>query len=195
MSYSTRQPFNFYRLKREWSVEKLDTFFMDFSYNKVELTAVYSKIENSILLLKKNANGIDAELDIPLIGDFQIDTYLGTLYQDLASFLEVKYDPNNAFRPFNFFKHFDDTFKARSYANKKEVGYLNRKRNLEDPDAIYYLRLVPHEGKNNGNVTKKNLEKTKWLLPKFYAKHKNDNISVAYTADPSKEKPIPKEYQ
>lgn len=187
--------FKFYRLKREWQRDPLSTIFMDFSYNNIAFTVVYSTRENSLLLLKKGAKQVQAELIIPLLDDFQINTYLDGLYHDIVTFLEIEYNPNNKFKPFNFFKRFDDNFKIRSHAQISEVTYLNRTRKLEDPDAIFYYRIIPHEGKNNGHVTQTNLEKTSWLLPKFYARHKDDDISVAYTSDEHKAKPIPQEYQ
>ncbi len=193
--YMNNNLFKFYRLKREWQKDRLNTIFMDFDYNNIEFTVIYSTHENSLLLLKKGAKQIQAELIMPLLDDFTINTYLDGLYHDIVHFLEIEYDPNNKFKPFNFFKAFDDNFKLRSHALTPEVIYLNKTRKLEDPDAIFYYRIIPHEGKNNGHVTQANLEKTSWLLPKFYARHKDDDISVAYTSDEHKSRSIPQQYQ
>lgn len=186
--------FKFYRLKREWEVERLSTFFMDLHYGNISITVVYSVSENSLLLLKKGTNQVEAELIIPLLSDFTIDTYLNDLYPRLVRFLEVQYNPSAKFKPFDFFRFFDSKFLVRKHATESETQYINQSRHLEDPNAIYFLRLIPHDGKNNGNVTAANRNKTKWLLPKFYDRHKHDNISVAYTADKRKRRPIPKEY-
>ncbi|MBZ6009767.1 DUF6037 family protein [Leuconostoc gelidum] len=188
-------PFEFYRLKREWRKEQLNTLFMDFRYNNIDFTVIFSTEKSSLLLLKKGANQIQAELDLPLIDGFRINTFVKGLYYSLVNFLEIQYDPVNKFRPFNFFKLFDDKFKLRQHAKNEEIQYLTHTHHLEDPDAVYFLRLIPHESKNNGHVTGANLEKTKWLLPKFYAKHSKDDISVAYTADKHKERTIPQEYR
>lgn len=187
--------FEFHRLRKEWQKNQLSTLFMDLRYNSIEFTVIYSASDNSLLLLKKGANRISAEFELPLSDNFKINLYLDRLYQQLVSLLEIQYNPTHKFRPLNFFKAFDDNFIPRHHAHFTESAYINKRRNLEDPDAIYFLRLIPHKGNNNGHVTPANLEKTRWLLPKFYAKHKDDDISVAFTADRNKARPIPKQYR
>lgn len=187
--------FEFHRLRKEWLTNQLSTLFMDLRYNNIEFTVIYSSSDNSLLLLKKGANRISAEFELPLSDNFKVNLYLDGLYQELVNFLEIQYNPNHKFRPFNFFKSFDANFIPRHHAQVAEIVYINRSRKLEDPNAIYFLRLIPHNGNNNGHVTPANLEKTRWLLPKFYAKHKNDDISVAFTADYHKARPIPEEYR
>lgn len=161
--------------------DQLDFACLDFKFNNVELTAFYDRDENSLLFVKKKSN---LELEITIDKYFNVNDHLATEdFYLLIKMLELGYSTEHKFIPKSFFKEFDDNFAWRENLSTFEKRYLNVRRNLEDPDAIYYDRRIDHRGKNNGHVTQRNRDKVKRYFPKLYAHIKDKDISIGFTSE------------
>jgi hypothetical protein len=169
------------RLRQEFYHHGQQHFaYLDFNYNQLEITAFYDRNDNRLIFVKKMSRD---EFEIEIDDYFNININLETIvYKQLIAFLELQYQAGNPFIPSEFFKQFDQDFIWREQSTPRERVYLNIRKDLEDPDAIYYQRTIDHRGKNNGHVSNKNREKVRILLPKLYEHIKNYDISIGFSA-------------
>lgn len=153
--------------------------YLDFQYNQLEMTVFYDREQHSLLFVKKLSHD---EFEITINNYFDIDISLDNKkYKQLVTFLEIKYHAGQPFKPKDFFKTFNDHFIWRTQSTIYERKYLNSRWHLEDPNAIYFQRIIDHRGKDNGHVTDKNRKKVKILLPKLYEYIKDYDISIGFT--------------
>lgn len=156
-----------------------DLLTLDYSYNKVPLSVFYTQEENALTFVRK---GTQLEVTISISTSFWVSKQLEkNVYLALCNLLDIKYDPNAIFKPNSFFKQFDEHFSYSPIKTDEKIRYISQKYKLENPDAIYYQRTIPHKNKNNGHATTQNLKKVKYLLPQVYQRIKNEDVSIAFT--------------
>ncbi|GAB2022026.1 hypothetical protein RyT2_11000 [Pseudolactococcus yaeyamensis] len=130
--------------------------------------------------------GTQEELLLDIDDNFSIETYTEKdLYAKLISFFEIKYDPNNRFKPFNLFKYIDENSKPRKFNTTQNREMVTRLYKLNNPDAIYYYSMVNwNTSKSGKRYSKENRDKVKKLLPNLFELIKDKNISVRFTDQP-----------
>lgn len=107
-------------------------------------------------------------------------------YKALAHVLGLTFDPKNPFSPQKFFNHFNKSIPEYSQIKvSKEQVYRFYQSDLEEADRLYYKTKIEWNKSPNskGNVTSKNLFKTRVLYPELYDMCKRNNISIVYTSN------------
>ena len=104
-------------------------------------------------------------------------------YRKLTRLLNLKYDKDNPFSTFNFFKQFGEKIPNQliSLSNSERAILALKVSDIEEKEKTVYLGQKDWEKSNSGkNRTEKNLEKTRLLYPELYNQIKDKNISVIY---------------
>lgn len=113
---------------------------------------------------------------------FEINPIIDTIdYKSLVKILQLKYNPDNPFKPQSFFDEFNKKIPSTYSPTPIELlHYVSKQRyNIEEKEKLYFDRFIPWK---NQKRSKENLEKTRLLLPKIYNRIKDrPNISVGYT--------------
>ncbi len=113
---------------------------------------------------------------------FEINPIIATQdYKSLVKILQLKYNPDNPFKPQSFFDEFNKRIpNTYSQTPIELLHYVSKERyKIEEKEKLYFDRFMPWE---NQKRSKKNSEKTRLLLPRIYNRIKNrPNISVGYT--------------
>ncbi len=126
-------------------------------------------------------------LSIDVQKGFVIDPILNKdEYRALAQVLGLTYDPKNPFSPPKFFIDFNKHIPEHApYKVPKEQVYRFYESDIEEADRIFYKTKIEWNKLPNskGNVTEKNLFKTRVLYPELYETCKRNNISIVYTAN------------
>lgn len=109
-------------------------------------------------------------------------------YKELCRLLELRWDPNNPFRPSILLEALDAA--TPQSLNDCETArpelIAQHRRDLEDADLIYFWQWRDNTIRSQ-RVSQKNLEKTRLLLgQKAYEICKSRNISSVWTDDKSK---------
>ena len=125
-------------------------------------------------------------MTVKIFEGYRVDTWLGENYARLCEALGLKYDPNNPFRPKDFFEDLNRAI-PREASRGNEVKPQDVARylgNVEEADKIYFAGWRPHQDPEVRDVTERNLEKTRRLLGedayRLCLKHR---ISSAWSAD------------
>lgn len=125
-------------------------------------------------------------MTVKMLEGYRVDTWLGENYDKLCKALGLKYDPNNPFRPKDFFEDLNraiprEASRGREVKPQDVARYLS---NVEEADKIYFSGWRPHQDPEVRDVTERNLEKTRLLLGedayRLCLKHR---ISSAWSAD------------
>lgn len=127
----------------------------------------------------------DYKLVLDVENGFVINPRLSKVeYRDLCKTLNLKYDPNNKFSPFSFFKELNDKIPAvPTFKPSTKQIYDYYKSEVEESEKIYYYGKIEWNKLPNskGNVTEENLFKTRLLYPSLYEMCLRNNISIRYT--------------
>jgi hypothetical protein len=102
-------------------------------------------------------------------------------YKSLVKILQLKYNPDNPFKPQNFFDEFNKKIpNTYSPTSIELLHYVSTQRyDVEEKEKLYFNKFMPWKSQKR---SKENLEKTRLLLPKIYNRIKDrPNISVGYT--------------
>lgn len=117
--------------------------------------------------------------------DYEIKVSLGTEdYKRLAKALNLKYDPNHKFSPFEFFKEFNDkipdTLPEISHRKRTDIiTYAHD--DIEEKDKLCQKGQKDWDSIGNGyKRSAENLKKTRLLYPGLYKSTKDKNISIIY---------------
>ena len=159
----------------------------DFKYNKLEFTLLLIINNNELFFLKK---GTTETFSLEII-DFEIDNYFSSNYSEACNFFGIKYSENSneRFKPEHLINAINYNSIYREHLPDDTRKQINRRYNLENPDAIYYQRLIDHAKFGNKNhFSPENREKVRILLPEFYERIKFKNISIGFTDEPSYKK-------
>jgi hypothetical protein len=158
-----------YRFEHKVRVAVFDVFF--FTDESPFLLLFGVKAKNFCFELKvKSGFVIDHQLD-------------GLTYKGLCKVLELEYDPENPFSPWNFFSEFNSNIPKVAFANQKSKpqDVASYRRFSEEPDKVYFCGWRDND-KRDEKV--KNLAKTRTLLgEKAYQRCKDKNISSCWTAN------------
>ena len=120
---------------------------------------------------------------------YRVKTQLGDDYYGLCKALDLKFDPNNRFRPVDFFKDLNRVVPSEiSRDNEVEPQDVARYcRDVEEADKNYFVGWRLHRDPEVRDVTERNLEKTRRLLGEdAYLHCREHRISTAWTDDPKK---------
>jgi len=103
-------------------------------------------------------------------------------YSNLCNVLNLKYDPNNKFSTIAFFNEFNINIPKYFKREKKKRELLDfYKKDIEEPDKLYYDGFINWKEINNGrHASKENLEKTRILYPEKYDFCKREDVSIRY---------------
>ena len=137
---------------------------------------------------------------VKVLEGYRVDTRLGKEdYAKLCEALGLKYDPNNRFRPKDFFEDLNRAI-PREVSRSSEVkpqDVARYFRNVKEADKIYFAGWRSHQDPEVRDVTERNLEKTRRLLGEdAYRRCLKYRISSAWTADRRKasdnrKRPVP----
>ena len=126
---------------------------------------------------------------VKVLEGYRVNTWLGDDYYGLCKALDLEHDPNNTFRPVDFFKDLNlkvpSEISRDSEVEPQDVARYCR--DIEEADKIYFVGWRPHPDPEVRDVTKRNLEKTRRLLGEVaYLRCREYRISTAWTDDPEK---------
>ena len=124
-------------------------------------------------------------MTVKMLEGYRVNTWLGEDYARLCEALGLKYDPDNRFRPKDFFEDLNRAIpRELSLSNEVKPQDVARYfRDIEEADKIYFLCWRPHHDPRR-KVTERNLEKTRRLLGEdAYRRCRKHRISSAWTAD------------
>lgn len=108
------------------------------------------------------------------------------IYALICRLLNLKYDPNNPFKPSSLFEHFNQNMNVNINPNNHAKAHhiAPYYPDVEEADRIYFLGWLNNPYPKN--VTPENLEKTKRLLGvEVYNFSKKHNVSTRWTDDVS----------
>lgn len=161
---------------------QIDTIMFHFDFRNLHFSVVYRATEFPHELLF----GCTAEnifFTAKVNEDFQVTTYLGDAYNLLVKALNLKFDPQNTFKPAVLFEAFDDATPITIKGLKRPtiVDIARLRRDVEESDKIYFFKWQPHDGKRS-KPSSQNLEKTKRICGlKTYEFCKKNHISSCWT--------------
>lgn len=106
------------------------------------------------------------------------------IYALICRLLNLKYDPNNPFKPTSIFEHFNQNMNVNvnqsNHARAQDIAPYHS--DIEEADRIYFLGWLNNPYPKN--VTPENLDKTKRLLGvEVYNFSKKHNVSTRWTDD------------
>lgn len=167
-------------------LEKFQTYaIFQFKKNKTEFDVFYDivKMPWQLGLLARQEN---FQLWIAVDIDFNFIPYIDPeQYKKLVAILGIKYDPNNKFTPFAFFKEFNESIPSHlpNIDHNSVRKVVLKCMQIEEADKIYYCGSIEWD-KLGGSKKRsiENLEKTRLLYPELYFRIKDRNISVKYSA-------------
>lgn len=125
-------------------------------------------------------------MTVKMLEGYRVNTWLGEDYARLCEALGLKYDPDNRFRPKDFFEDLNRAIprEASLSSEVKPQDVARCFRNIEEADKIYFAGWRPHNDSRVRDVTERNLEKTRRLLGEdAYRRCLKHRISSAWTAD------------
>jgi hypothetical protein len=155
----------------------------DFSYNNVKFH-IYFDIDIIPYRLGFLPIGKSEQIWLDVNKGFIINPVLQkSEYRKLTRLLNLKYDKDNPFSTFNFFKLFGEKIPNQliSLSNSERAILASKVTDIEEKEKTVYLGQKDWDKSNSGkNRSQKNLEKTRLLYPELYEQIKNKNISVIY---------------
>lgn len=96
--------------------------------------------------------------------EYEIATYLGNNYKPLIEALDLNYDPDNPFRPSEFFTAFISAIPLNTTAGSTptvtDIARISR--DAEESNKIHFCGWLPHDGVNS-RPRPPNLDKTRKL--------------------------------
>lgn len=164
----------------------------DFRYNKVNCTIFFdmSRREINALDLYFVKRNTQDTLSVPMGDDFCVKARDPEKYFEIKEFFNIKNerDSERKFNLIDFFKYMD------AHLHPAQGPQMDRQQKakayrVEEPDAIFYKTMILWDivhierHTNKGNVTARNRAKVQKLLPDLYARIRDKNISVRFTAN------------
>ncbi|MEF7497255.1 DUF6037 family protein [Lysinibacillus sphaericus] len=171
----------------------------DFKYNNIEFSALLiyevkdftnlnSKKSYTLSIFKK---GTVENMSFDLVqknNALFINSYLEDRYKKITNFLDhknINYDPNNPFKPRNFFMYVDrnsPTNANNNFLDRKICAkyYPTTKNNEQDKVYFYSFR---DNNKYGQNRSPENYWKTEMFIPEANEVIGNRNLSVRFTAE------------
>ncbi|MDD1503497.1 DUF6037 family protein [Lysinibacillus sp. CNPSo 3705] len=176
----------------------LDYQVFGFKYNKIEFSALLiyevkdfnnlNSIKSYTLTIFKKETAENMRFDlVKQKNALFINSYFPN-YREITNFLEhknINYDPNNPFKPKDFFTYVDKNSPINAnnnYLDRKICAkyYPTIKDNEQDKVYFYSFRDNRKHGQNR---SPENYWKTEMLIPEANKVIGNRNISVRFTAD------------
>ena len=183
--------FYFNELERlhEMMTENNDTrAVFSFTYNSKQLSCIFIIDVNPYMLILAPL-GADFAINISINEDFTANTYINNHFRELINFLELKYDPENKFRPLTLFEVInsnipDDNYQQTNYTTIIRTASLAQ--DIEEADKIYFCGFR-NNGKNE-TVSNRNYIKTKVAFGKLIADNlRKANVSTRWTSQRNEE--------
>lgn len=156
-----------------------------FEYNAGQAVFdVFFFIDSSPYLLLFGVKAKNFSFELEVKQGFMIDHQLDSeTYKRLCEALELEYNPDRPFSPYNFFSHFNKQIPTHASMQQKAKPHdLAQYKNIaEEADKIYFIGWRDNS-KWGTNVQQSNLTKTKELLgEKAYRSCQKKNISSCWT--------------
>lgn len=152
-------------LYKSMVAQKIERYRFEFKAGKAVFDVFFFIDENPFVLLfgVKSAN---FSFELSVKKGFNIDPQLNReTYKKLCEALDLEYDPDNPFKPSNFFKEFNKFIPQSAVITQKaephDVG--NYRTDVEEAEKIYFLKWRDNT-KRGQNVQWRNLQKTRKLL-------------------------------
>lgn len=177
----------------------LDYQVFDFKYNNINFSALLiyeikdftnlsSKKSYTLSIFKKGtADNMSFDLIYQNNALF-INSYIKDRYKEITNFLEhknINYDPNNPFRPRDFFMYVDKNSPinaSNSFLNRKVCAKYYPTTKNNEQDKVYFLSFRDNR-KFGDNRSPENYRKTEMFIPEANKVIGNRNISVRFTAN------------
>ncbi|MEE1125760.1 MAG: DUF6037 family protein [Acutalibacteraceae bacterium] len=128
--------------------------------------------------------------EFEVVNGYKINTYINKKdFQELCSYLDIKYDINHKFSTNDFFAILNNkipTIYSGKPTRKQLIDTVSKHRNIEEADKTYFLKFrhLP-EGQN---VSEGNYEKTRLVFgDKIALDLKSRRISTCWTDDATAE--------
>lgn len=150
--------------------------------NKVIFEIIYfiDSVPNSLAIGVRNENFY---FEVNVQKNFHVSAYLGKNYGEICRVLGLTPNKSNPYSPTKFFNELNQGIPIR--INKNNIPLPEQiapyRSDVEEADRIYFKGWKPHSS-NSGNVTDKNLKKTRlWLGEEAYQMCKKKNTSSCWT--------------
>lgn len=183
-------------LYKDMRSKNIDRYKFDFKYAEVEFDIIFF-IDEKPFILMFGVKKSNFYFEIEIKNGYTIIPYFEKkVYDTLIKLFKFEDRGNDVFKPIYFFETLNE--RIPKFAIKKNIAKPSEiaryRRDVEESDKIYFWGWIDHEKNRSenhdykGNVSDKNLEKTRKLLGyKAYLRCKEKNISSKWTDDESKE--------
>ncbi|ROS05583.1 hypothetical protein EDC56_1122 [Sinobacterium caligoides] len=145
---------------------------------------VFFFIDDKPFVLLFGVKAANFSFEVEVGKGFAIDPQLDpATYKNLCAALGLKYDPENPFKPFDFFKEFNKSIPGQAASSQKADPHdvVIYRPDVDEADKVYFLKWRDNT-KRGENVQSVNLDKTSKLLgEKAYARCRQKNISSCWT--------------
>jgi len=148
-------------LHRNMKAQDLTKTAFDFQFRDLNFAVIYlAEVFPHELLIGCRAHNLFLVVEVSEA--FEISTYLGYHYAELARALGLRYDPENPFKSSVFFEALRQAIPPTTTpANTPSMTDIARhSRDVEDADKVYFLGWINHDGKQS-KPSQENLAKTK----------------------------------
>lgn len=171
------------KLYKSMVTQKIERYRFEYKVGKATFD-VFFFIDDKPFVLLFGVKTANFSFEIKVEKGFTIDPQLdSSTYKKLCAALGLKYDPQNPFKPFDFFKEFNKSIPSQAVPSQKAEPHdiATYRSDVEEADKVYFLKWRDNT-KRGENVQMENLEKTRKLLgEKAYARCKQKNISSCWT--------------
>ena len=171
------------RLYKSMATQQIERYRFEYKAGKAIFDVFFFIDENPFVLLF-GVKAANFSFELAVEKGFNIDPQLDReTYKNLCEALGLEYDPDNPFKPFNFFKEFNRFIPQSAVAAKMAEPHdvANYRSDVEEAYKVYFLKWRDNT-KRGESVQWDNLQKTKKLLgEKAYLRCKQKNISSCWT--------------
>ena len=181
MSFSFK---NWKKFREQMHNERITVAKFEFAYYQCRFDMVYSKEQNVFWVGK-----CGTQVAFPVY----LDWYKASVildkepYRELAACKEEAFDPTKPYSPFDFLKKLDEYIGTGPRLQKATSGDLHSvtRHAIPDEEKIYFQRFMPHIA-GTRHVTGANITKVRKILGNTIAEFcKDNNVSVAFTNQPT----------
>lgn len=177
---------NLEKLHKDMMTSEEDRVIFPFSFNHKGFSCIFLTDVNPYRLYLTALGNANLSFLFNLDTGYKTHTFISQ-YKELTVYLELKFDPNNPFKPIDFF----------DALNRKIPTQFSKKPSYKDVIRLKAGNKVEKSEEENfcgwrhsptGRVSDENLEKTRRAFGDRYAEmSKKKGISSCWTADDSKE--------
>lgn len=175
---------NWKKFRDQMQTEGIRVAKFEFEYYQCRFGIVYS-IEQNLFWVGKRGT----QVAFPVY----LDWYKASViidkepYKQLAACKEEAFDQTKPYSPFDFLEKLDDHIGSNPKLQKATSGDLHSvaRQAIPDEEKIYFQRFMPHVA-GTKHVTEVNLAKVRKILGNTIADFcKQNNVSVAFTNNPT----------